>query len=332
MRLDLSFCFSSEYSSLTAYTRIMMIGKFQRTRAAKCSWLTCLLLLGCVFAQETPPDFQVVPVYEGQLAFIEALQTEPDLSLIEKTDLYREFAVDPYMEGCARDEERFVQGIFGYEVTQLEAWESAIQELTAADIAGTVEEAAAKAASLLPADPITFCVFALHPDDSFVIEEMGGVTGVTRADTLIYLPVYPVTGWLDRLEHTVAHEYHHAASRQRSPDGRDASSLTDRLISEGKADSFAKLVYPNAVAPWTEALSPQQERKQWEALQPHLETRSPDFQGQIMFGSDDYPLWTGYTIGFNIVQAFLEKHPEMDVEAWTELDAQELLERSDYAP
>ena len=293
----------------------------------------CLLLFSWVGAQETSsPDIQVIPIYEGQLAFIEALQAEPDLSLIEKTERYQELALAPYFEKCGDDRETFVQSNSGYEITSLEAWKDAIQELAAADIAGAIEEALTKAAPLLPADPITFCIFAIHPGDSFAIERMGGVRGFAGLGKIIYLRAYPVEGWLERLRYTATHEYHHAVWQQRFPNGYDDFQLTDYLIFEGRADNFAKMLYPDPPAPWTEALTPAEEREQWEAVQPHLKRPDLDFQRQVMFGNDNYLLWTGYTIGFNIVQAFLEKHPDMSVEAWIELDAQELLERSDYAP
>ena len=294
--------------------------------------LSCLLLLGRSWAQGAePPDVRVVLVYEGQLAFIRALQAEPDLRLTEKTELYQELALAPYAEECASDEEAFVRSNVGYGVTELETWEKAVRDVAAADVADAVGEAVAKAALLLPADPITFCVFALHPSDDFVLEKMGGVVG-TAAATTVYMNVYPLEGWLDRLEQSVVHEYHHAAWLQRFPNAFDDFRLVDYLVFEGKASSFAKLVYPEAAAPWTEALTPDQEREQWQALQPYLTTRNLDFQRQIMFGSDRFPVWTGYTIGFNMVQAFLEEHPDVSVETWTDVDAQELLQLSGYAP
>ena len=294
--------------------------------------LSCLLLSGWSWAQGTePPNVRVVPVYEGQLAFIEALQAEPDLRLTEKTELYQELALAPYAEECASDKEAFIQSNVGYEITKLEAWARAIQDVAEADVADAVGEAVAKAAPLLPAEPITFCVFALHPSDDFVLERMGGVVGAAAA-TIVYINVYPLEGWLDRLEQSVTHEYHHAAWLQRFPDAFDDFRLLDYLVFEGKASSFAKLVYPEAEAPWTEALTPDQEREQWQALQPYLATRNLDFQRQIMFGNDRFPLWTGYTIGFNVVQAFLEAHPDVSVETWTDMDAQELLQLSGYAP
>ena len=287
-----------------------------------------------MFAQETASDVQVVPVYEGQLAFIEALQANPELNLIEKTERYQELALAPYVDDCAAgDEEAYLQSNSGYEVTELETWKNAIQELAAADIAGAVEAGVTKSASLLSADPMTFCVFALHPNnDDDLLQGLGGVMGFAAAGDLIYLRAYPIEGWLEWVAPTVAHEYHHSAWLQRFPDGLEDFSLTDYLIFEGRAGVFSELAYPDKGAPWSDALTLDEQREQWEAIQPHLETQNLGFQQQIMFGSERYPTWTGYVLGYNIVQAFLENHPDTTVETWTELDAQDLLEQSGYAP
>jgi hypothetical protein len=37
--------------------------------------------------------------------------------------------------------------------------------------------------------------------------------------------------------------------------------LLDSVILEGKADTFASIIYPDANAPWAEPLSPQEEKK-----------------------------------------------------------------------
>ena len=313
----------------------MSIRKFIRTRKLKHLGLTYLLLLGGAWAQgEKIPAFQVIPVYEGQLAFIEAIQAQPELRPLEKTERYQELALAPYAEVCgAEGEKAFVQSNYGYEVNDLETWKNAVQDLIATDIAGAVEEGVTRSASLLSADPITFCVFALHPsENTSLLKRLGGVTGYTAAGNVVLLEVYPEGAWLEWVAPSVAHEYHHAAWLQRFPDGFDGFQLTDYLILEGRAGSFAELAYPDSPEPWTKALTPDEQHVQWEVLQPHLGTRNRGLQQRIMFGGERYPTWTGYVIGFNIVQSFLKKHPNMDVATWTEMDAQELLERSGYAP
>ena len=87
-----------------------------------------------------------------------------------------------------------------------------------------------------------------------------------------------------------------------------------------------------AVDPWTDALTPEQETAAWEVMQPYLETTGIDTVDSFLFGRrDDVPTWAGYTIGFHIVQAFLQKTPEASVPSWTALDSREMLTRSGYS-
>jgi len=108
----------------------------------------------------------------------------------------------------------------------------------------------------------------------------------------------------------------------------------DYLVFEGRADSFARLVYPEMAAPWTEALVPAQEARYWQAMQPYLDTTSVETHRRFMFGGGGYqvPRWTGYTIGFHIVQSYLQGHPDVGVDEWTAMDAHDLLAESGYNP
>ena len=49
-----------------------------------------------------------------------------------------------------------------------------------------------------------------------------------------------------------------------------------------------------------------------------------------MFGSNNYPLWTGYTLGYSIVNDALTKNPNMKFEDWDKLDAEKFMELSGW--
>ena len=52
-----------------------------------------------------------------------------------------------------------------------------------------------------------------------------------------------------------------------------------------------------------------------------------------MFGDgDSVPFQAGYTIGFEIVQGYLEAHPDAEPAEWSRIDAREILEGSGYDP
>ena len=51
------------------------------------------------------------------------------------------------------------------------------------------------------------------------------------------------------------------------------------------------------------------------------------FREEFMFGlAEGMPRWAGYRLGFEIVNEYLETHPDLQVKAWTLLPAREFLE------
>ena len=93
------------------------------------------------------------------------------------------------------------------------------------------------------------------------------------------------------------------------------------------------MLYPDrTLDPWNDALTPEQETATWAVMQPYLETTGIDTVDSFLFGTrDDVPRFAGYTIGFHIVQAFLQRNPEAPVASWTRLGSREMLTRSGYS-
>ncbi|WP_277584648.1 DUF2268 domain-containing putative Zn-dependent protease [Psychrobacillus antarcticus] len=56
------------------------------------------------------------------------------------------------------------------------------------------------------------------------------------------------------LKYVVAHEYHHAINILANGE-ISFYTVLDRILFEGKVDSFARIVYPDLSSPWTESLS-----------------------------------------------------------------------------
>jgi len=109
--------------------------------------------------------------------------------------------------------------------------------------------------------------------------------------------------------------------------------MADYLVFEGRADSFARLIDPQHRAPWTNALTPQQERVAWRTIERNLQSTAPSLLQGLMFGgAQGLRPWAGYTIGFHIVQAFLKGHPDLGVSQWTAIGAGELLKQASYVP
>ncbi len=113
-----------------------------------------------------------------------------------------------------------------------------------------IKEALIKSAELLPGEDKNIYVMPLRPEDRFVVEEMEGVADITYGENTIFIQID--TSYNEKLlKYTVAHEYHHAINTQLNGDMANYSILHS-ITSEGKANSFATIVYPDINAPWTE--------------------------------------------------------------------------------
>jgi uncharacterized protein YjaZ len=104
----------------------------------------------------------------------------------------------------------------------------------------------------------------------------------------------------------VAHELHHT-SRIRTGPGY-GKTLGEALVTEGLADHFASEAFPDTPPqPWDNALSKDQEAELWRKAQSILDVPG-GYNHQAWFfggGAAGLPRWTGYTLGYKIVLAYL---------------------------
>ena len=116
---------------------------------------------------------------------------------------------------------------------------------------------------------------------------------------------------------TLCHEVHHAV-RQSSPHWQ--RSLLDTMVLDGLADHFQVEVMGGEPPPWTRALTEEQIQHYLVRAKPYLraETESEEEFGEKYHlpwffgrsGTEPIPMWTGYTLGWRIVENYLRAHPE----------------------
>jgi uncharacterized protein YjaZ len=63
----------------------------------------------------------------------------------------------------------------------------------------------------------------------------------------------------------------------------------------------------------------------------NLKSTSVNVLQNLMFGGDGVPQWAGYTIGFNIVQSYIKRRSQLDVNVWTALDPEKTWSESNYS-
>lgn len=180
-------------------------------------------------------------------------------------------------------------------------------------------------------DSLTIYIIPVNPESRQVIEGMTGIMGLTASSKQIILTIEPaIFGWENMLEYAVAHEYHHAYWTNANFGKSTKWTLLDYLVFEGRGDYFAHLLYPNVIAPWTIALTENHKLDLWNKIKPNLQSEDISYQMEIMFGSRNYPVWGGYSVGYDIVRTALTSNKKLKTIIWTNLGADKILELSKY--
>jgi uncharacterized protein YjaZ len=295
-------------------------------------WLVLLaaLMAGPVYSGAQIPEVTVVPVYEGMASYTEAIAANPNA---DRRALWQEKVVDPYWKRCTEGGEYVDYAPpLKTPMADIASLRAAIAALRASSLESVVRSAMQKSGSVLPGPATTVCILAADSSWTY-LQDLHGVGGFTAGAGKIWLTILPGGDWKDWISHAVAHEYHHSVWTARHHQTNPILNMTDYLVFEGRADSFANMIDPQRHSPWTNALTRQQERTAWRTIERRLQsTDAPLMQGLMFGGAEGVPHWAGYTIGFQIVQSFLKGHPDLNVSQWTAIPAAELLKQASYVP
>jgi uncharacterized protein YjaZ len=171
-------------------------------------------------------------------------------------------------------------------------------------------------------------IFPVSANGDEILTRMGGITGMTLGRKYILIWIDPTAkNWEETLKSCIAHEFHHAYAMDTT---ENSWPLLERMIFEGRADMFAHIVYPLVVSPWTKKERQKEIAPLWDKIKNRLQDRSYKFGNEVMFGSAEWPEWTGYTLGYSIVESCLKNKPQMTVLEWTKMKPEEILKLSDF--
>lgn len=180
-------------------------------------------------------------------------------------------------------------------------------------------------------DSITVYIQPVVNMPGFIVKRMKGITAVTPGPKQILISVdIRVTGWDHMLKYTVAHEFEHAYWTQMHPLDTLNFTMLDYLMFEGRADSYAHFVYPDEHAAWATALNDEKKTEVWNEIKDSLNSLDGSFQHSVMFGGADFPLWSGYCLGYTIAQSVLKNHPELKPIQWANMKPEEFFKLGDY--
>ncbi|MBS3060721.1 MAG: hypothetical protein J4432_04410 [DPANN group archaeon] len=131
-------------------------------------------------------------------------------------------------------------------------------------------------------------------------------------------------GWKTSLRETIAHEYCHSITKYPIAN----NSILDAIIYEGMAEHYRENVVGGKTAPWASALSRNESKAQLKKLKSKLNSKSHKLFQQVFFGSSEYPLWTGYSIGYQIIKEFMKRSPNVTWKEIMALDPKKILRQS----
>lgn len=143
-----------------------------------------------------------------------------------------------------------------------------------------------------------------------------GIGGFTPDANTVFIALNPRNSKFERsvkkeLFSTLVHELHHAVRCRTIGYG---STLWNSLIFEGLADHFdMEISGRKKPPPWSRALTEKQKKIWLKRAQPilHRPHFSPQDYRVWFIGSKKsaIPRWTGYTLGYDVVAAYLRTHP-----------------------
>jgi uncharacterized protein YjaZ len=203
--------------------------------------------------------------------------------------------------------------------------------LRGSDLLKITEKALSAITSALPGPDTKIIFMPANPSmHEFFVKHTMCMNAVTIGSGKIVVMIDPTfTDWQRTLPYVIAHEYHHSTWISKHWVNADLS-LLEYLIFEGRADAFARSLYSDVSSPWTTMIGDEQEKTVWHLIEPEIHQRGHERINRVMFGDQDIPLGSGYTIGFNIVRSFTQHNPGYSIRSIIDLKPEDILTMSRY--
>jgi len=193
------------------------------------------------------------------------------------------------------------------------------QKITISNAINTITEKCQKALPH-PNLPIFVYVYPWFPESESQLS-FGGVTAFAEYLTMhlfINLNDYSV----ESIEKTVAHEWNHLVYYRNHTDF--PYSLLTYMVMEGCAEVFREEITGGKPAPWSLALTENESKKQLELLEKDLDKKGMEIYRDVFFGTKKIKKWTGYAIGYRLVNEFRKNKHDLSWEEILNLDPEHI--------
>jgi len=275
-----------------------------------------MTLLGC--GQDKPENI-LFPENEYRDYIKRAREGETDLDR-----LFEETVTNPVQEKYG------VSDWPSSAIIDIDALERNIDRIIEEDVVGLIDQALKESYQFLEElDDVKVFIMPLDPQTKY-----GTGGGITQMGEIFININSSYRYWKELVPYMVAHEYHHLYSfhlyneNQLNWGAINEGTLLDLMVTEGKADSFAQMVAPNAIVPWHNFMVSQEELNRY---RDNLNSTDYDTITELMYHLHSSELDpSGYSVAYQIVQTFLNNNPDVSIVEWTAMSAEEILEKSDF--
>ncbi len=274
-------------------------------------------------------EFEIIPFYEPYLHYTTEIQN----SKRTRGDVYFETVIEPLSKELNLHPNELLH-LHSYFQTpnNTRRLQQRVQQLDELhpDILSYLEEAIEDVTNLLKGDLLKVYLLPVNPELNAV--DVQGVGGFATDDgKAIVIMIDPDIYHEYSLKETFAHEYHHAIFIQRSDYKVRRQHLLDQVLMEGKAEFFTKMIYPDFIPPWIEEFTEEERVYVLDYLEEFAFSYNPEHVHTMLYGNGLLPKWSNYKIGFEIMQLFLAENPEVTVDEWTFMRADEIINKTNYA-
>jgi len=156
-------------------------------------------------------------------------------------------------------------------------------------------------------------VYLIPTLNQFLKEYMDGIQGWCPSKNAIHLYIHPDCNKNIALIETLVHEYNHTVFRSYHL----WNKVEEGLVAEGLAEHFRLELVGGKRAKWTEVLNEKESMFWLEKIKPVLKSESFEDYNNVFtnFDEEPYPLWTGYTVGYYLI----EKYRKINKSVWNEI-------------
>jgi uncharacterized protein YjaZ len=274
-------------------------------------------------------EFEIIPFFEPILEYVDKVNESSEQN---HKELYLSTVVEPFRKMTfAEDGGLGLENKFNFFAPlKMEKLNESIILLDENydHFTHLIKDGLEKSAELLPGGKKTIYLLPFNPDQGQAISFMNGVTAFATPEQFIVLQIAPQKYKEEMIPYVISHEYHHTVYTEKIKNHR--KDIIDYVLVEGKADSFANLIYPTMNLSWTAVMPPKELQNIWNWANERRYSFNENDLTEMRAGNRIIPQSSDYRLGYGIMQHFLKNNPDIPIHEWTYMSPDEILEKSGF--